>query len=412
MKDAQQMFAPMKHIYRKLYSMLFILAVLGQAGCASLHRAANPYEPIVVFSQATTLIEKNYIDKTGNKVKLDTSMQPDVSTLIAQLDSSAALYSPEDIQVQKNPSGGAIGVGVELKDGFYVVTVTLPLSPARKAGLHKEDKIIEIDGAPIADLSRSGVFRLLQGAPGTEVSVKIVTRSGDEKLLRITRAALEIPETAAGRLVEKNIGYLRIERFWPHTLADVKGVMKRLDRDGIRGLVIDLRNNWGGMMTSITGVSQLFMKRAEVIVTFGGRSDGQENEFKAWKWFPYTDFPVVVLIDGQTASGAEVIAAALRDNNRALLVGEKSAGRCDIRTAYPLRDGSQLYLRTALARTPAGALVDGQGVKPDKEVVVPKEERNELYDRMESFPELGYVDSPADVQLKAAIAVLRENNIK
>ena len=400
------MFEPMRSLHRKLHFILFIFAVLGLTGCALGRGAPGPAK---VFDQAAALIEKNYIDKSGNPVKLDTSMRPDISTLIAQTDATTILLTPEDIETLRNPSGGGIGVVLGLKNGAYEIIKPLPGSPAQKAGLRRGDKIPEINGAATGELPINKVVHLLQGAPGTEVVLKVEEKSGTRKEMTLTRAVIKIQGTAARRLGEKNIVYIRIEQFLSEAATEVRTAMKRFGENDIKGLVVDLRNNGGGLLDSITGVAELFMKQNEIIATLGGRYDGQEKELTASKWSPYPGFPIIVLIDGKTSSGAEILAAALRDNKHALLVGERSAGICDIQTAYPLKDGSQIRLRTAFALTTAGARVDGQGVTPDNVVVLSEEERENIYTRMELFPDLNYTASPADIQLQAAVALLTEN---
>lgn len=398
----------MKPYRIKLRLSLLILIILANTACVmnrdSFRRV--PPEPFEVFDETAAIIEKNYIDKSGNPVKLDTSRRPDIATLVAQTDASTTLRTPEDLETMTNPAGGAIGVALDMEDGAFEIKRSFPGSPAWKAGLRRGDKIREIDGTPTAGLPISKVIRLLQGRPGSEVVIKTADKPGKEKTITSHREVIPLQRTAAERLIGKDIGYIRIEMFWPATASDVRAAMKRMRKKNIKSLVIDLRENSGGTLDSITGVAELFLKKKERIVTLDGRFDGLKKDFQASKWFPYTDFPIDVLIDGKTSTGAEILAAALRDNKRARLVGEKTAGVGDIRTLFILGDGSQIYLRTALAYTPTGEPIDGQGVKPDKEVALSQEEKTKLYQRMESFPDLSYADDPSDVQLKAAVAIL------
>jgi carboxyl-terminal processing protease len=397
-----------QYYFKKLRIMALILVILASAGCA-MNRGVfgRTAEPSVVFDQAAALIEKHYIDKTGKNIKLDTSMRPDISTLVAQLDSSGLLLSPEDVETQTIPSSGAVGIYLGPKDGVFEVLETLRNSPARKAGLHKGDKIVEIQGTPLAGFTRARAMRLLQGTPGSLVTLKIVTRSGDEKVLSLTREIIKTLESVAERLIEKNIGYLRIERFYPDTPSHVKAAVKRLLKRDMKGLVIDVRNNSGGFLFSVNRAAELFMNRREIIVTLA-KGDDDTRVFKAGKWFPYIDFPIVVLIDNKTSSGAEIFAAALKESKHALLVGEKTQGIGGIQGVFKLKDGSQLRMRTSLAYTPQDAEIEGRGIQPDREVVFPEEQLDELYERMESLSGTHFGDSSSDVQLKTAVAMLTE----
>jgi carboxyl-terminal processing protease len=394
--------------------IMIIAMTLANSGCAAGHGlfARTPVEPGDLFDQVVTIVDKNYIDKSGNKVNLDTSMRPDVSTIIAQLDSTSVLYSPEDLSITENSSRGAIGLWGDLKDSALEIRGTYPISPARKAGLQRGDKITAINDTPVSDPSPLKMIRLLQGEPGSEVTLKIVTRSGNEKTVRLVREVLKMPQTAAEYFVEGKVGYLRIERFDSDTPKEVEEAIKRLIKNHMTGLIIDVRNNSGGLLTSVAEVSELFLDRGQVIATLNGRYDGQKKVFTAAVWSSYKDFPVVVLIDGQTSSGAEILAASLRDNKRARLIGDNTRGLCVIQAVYPLKDNSKLRIRTTLAYTPNDEPIDGRGVKPDIPISLIKEEYERLYDRMAEFPELKSVDIKTDNQLKTAVSTLIEKCAK
>lgn len=391
--------------------LLFVLIVmtLANSGCTTIRGlfARTPVEPEDVFDQVVTIVNNNYIDEFGNKVNLDTSMRPDVSTIVAQLDSASVLYSPEDHWINQNSSFGAIGVWVDLKDNALEIEGTYPISPARKASLRRGDKITQINDT-LVSASPLEMIRLLQGEPGSEVTLKIVPRTNREKTVRLVREVLKIPQTTAEYFVEGKVGYLRIERFYPDTPKEVEAAIKRLMKNHMTGLIIDLRNNSGGALTSVTEVAELFLNRGQTIATLNGRYDGQKKVFTSAVRSSYKDFPIVILIDGMTSSGAEILAASLRDNKRASLIGDTTRGVCVIQTVYPLRDGSKLRIRTTLAYTPNHEAIDGRGVKPDMPIGLTKEEYERLYDSMAEFPDLKATTTVTDAQLKMAIAVLTE----
>ncbi len=381
----------------------FSIVMLTNAGCALKHQSLQrTSDPAVIFDQAVTLIEKNYIDKNGQKIQLDTSKRPDIRSLLAQSD-SIRLIPAED--VQQDQSVGAIGLILAKKDDALLIEGTLLKSPARNAGLRKGDAIIEVNGKSVLGLELREVIQLLRGAPGTDITIKISTRLDGEKTLKLKRSTSTVFESTAGRLLKNDIGYLRIERFYQNTPGEVKLILKQLTKSHLKGLIIDVRNNEGGVLYAVTDVAELFMKRNEIIASLGGRYDGRVHELNAWIWFPFLDFPIVVMIDAKTAVGAEMFAASLRDNHHARLVGEKTAGKGEIQSVYPLRNDSFLSIRTAFILTPAGEPIHSKGVKPDAEVILSQEERDSVYDEMQSFITLDYLDKTNDMQLKAAMAL-------
>jgi carboxyl-terminal processing protease len=388
-------------------TLLTIGVVAFTSGCAFTHDLfkSTPLDPAEAFDRTSSLIESHYIDKSGNAVKLDTSMRPDVMTLLAQLDGSAEYYDLEASESLMPSRKGATGVSFKLNDDSIEIESTMLKSPARKAGLRPGEKIIEIDDISVAGRKMSNVRSMLQGPVGSEVKIKVITPPDKERTVKVTREIVKPVRLVVNKLSDNTIGYLRIEDFQADTPDVVEEAVKRFSEENAKGLILDVRNNSGGLFTAITEVAQLFLKDGEVVCTLTARKENKKI-YRAEGRGHYTDMPMAVLIDGKTASGAEILAASLGDNKRALLVGETSAGMVDIRTLFPLGGGSHLVIRTALASKPDGKRFDEHGIAPDREVILTEEERAGLYRHMETAID-GYLGNDAnDRQVKGAVGIL------
>ena len=367
----------------------------------------NDKLPLEVFDQAVSIIERNYIDVSRKSVKLDTSKRPDMTSLISQLSPRSKWISAEEAEIATHKLGGEIGAEVRSKDSSFEIFNIFANSPAQHAGLHRGDKIIEINNEPVARLSMTQVKSKLQGAPETEVVLKVVTKKKETKVMSIIRKMLRSGPPVAVHMIENKVGYMRITQFRPEVPSEADESVHRLLDENMQGLVLDLRLNSGGLLTSVIETAQLFLKQGEIICTLIGKGDDSKM-FKAQGSTHHTKFPLIVLIDSATESGAEIIAAALKENNRALLVGEKTLGSSEMLTVFPLKDGSGLVIRTAFTNTPAGERIEGRGIKPDREVILSGEEKDALYDRINSLSNANFEEISSDIQLKTALALLRD----
>ncbi len=393
-------------IYRIFIIALMATLVSSAAGCALKYsRSSSAVQPSEVFDQAVAIIEHNYVDDSGKKVTLDTSKRPDINSLISQLSPRSRWLINK---VGNHPPEGEIGARVKLNNGSFEIIRVLGNNPAQQAGLHRGDKIIEIDNEPVAGLSELQVIEKLEGDPDTEVVLKIENKNNETKVLRITRKTIKPVPYVASRMIENKLGYMRIASFGDETPSKVEEAVKRLVREDMRGLILDLRNNSGGLFDSLVKTSQLLLKPGEIICTLTPNEANEGRVYKAGGWAHYTKFPLVILVDSHTESGAEIIAAALKENKRALLVGEKTPGSGEIQTLYPLKDGSALRIRVAFAHTPTGKRIEGRGVQPDREVMMSGADMDALYDRIDSSSNVTFGETAGDIQLKTAVTLLRE----
>jgi len=214
----------------------------------------------------------------------------------------------------------------------------------------------------------------LRGKPGTEVVLTIL-RENEEKLMEVTvvRDVIKIKSIKEARMVEKGIGYVRLSEFQENTPKDLEQALAALEKEGMQGLILDLRNNPGGLLNTAVAAADGFVPKGELIVYTKGRKKDQDIEFRARGKYSHAGYPLVVLINGGSASGAEILAGAIQDHKRGILLGTKSFGKGSVQTVIPLKDGSALRLTTSKYFTPKGRMIHGEGIVPD--VVVEFEER-------------------------------------
>lgn len=383
--------------------------IISVSGCATKYpRVYPPQQPSAVFDQARTIIEENCIDTTGNGVTLDVSKRPEVGSLLTQLGPSVEWLSWKRIVEINNPFRAGTGIVVNVKDNEVRIEATIEDSPARRAGIKRDERIIKIDNESVNGLSSMMVIAGLQGAPGSAVVVTIAGAGGETRDLKITRSVLDAEPLVAEQFIEKNIGYLRIGSFNGRTPGEVKSAVKHLLREELRGLVIDLRDNDSDACSSATDTVQLFLDRGTRIGQLSGRTPERDLIFASGGWTHYLDLPLAVLINEATASGAEMFAAALRDQKRALLIGEKTAGNGEVRSAFQLKDGSFLIMRTHYIRTASGEPIEDRGILPHATIELSASEKEAVFQRIHSHMLWEQGDFSIDRQLTAAVSALRD----
>jgi carboxyl-terminal processing protease len=397
-------------LFKMLCVLLMSTATIGCSIAQSRFLRDKTAQPDIVFYQAVKIIEDKYVDASGKTVKLDTSGCPDINTLLMQLDFTAAFFTPEELAIYNNPMKAAIGIEFEMKDGAWYVRRSMKDLPAHHAGIQSGDRILEIDGGSIDGVSLNTLYFKLQGNPGSEVELKILDKDNRTKVVRIRRQIIDLGPVITDRMVGKKLGYIRINRFDYGTSAQIKSAVKDLLKLNMQGLLLDLRRNSGGLMDEIVKTAELFLKRNTIIAHLSGSDP--ELDLRTGNWTPYIDIPLTVLIDRGTNSGAEILAAALRDNKRSILIGNKTAGTGAIYAAFPLKDGSLLHLRTHYVYSPAGKAIEGHGVEPDIESVVSDAERNALYEKLNSYSDKTGNTILVDTQLDKAISYISGEMMK
>lgn len=301
-------------------------------------------------------------------------------------------------QVEKN-SGHFVGIGVEIyagDDGYIVVSSVTPGGPAEAAGILAEDKITEVDGESITGKTAADVSALVKGEEGTDVTLTIFRESTGEVLEKtVTRQDIQV-QTVSWRMMDDNIGYISITNFRENTHNQFKEALDTLEAEGMEKLVLDLRNNTGGLVKSAHEIGEELLPEGIMVYTMdkeGNREDTLCDDV-------YNDVPMVVLVNGNSASAAEILAGAIQDTGRGQLIGTTTFGKGLVQRLFTLPDGSGLNVTIQKYYTPNGTSIHGVGITPDYEVELPEE-----YAQQTNIP------AEADTQLQKAVEVLSEKNI-
>lgn len=301
-------------------------------------------------------------------------------------------------QVEKN-SGHFVGIGVEIyagDDGYIVVSSVTPGGPAEAAGILAEDKITEVDGESIIGKTAADVSALVKGEEGTDVTLTIFRESTGEVLEKtVTRQDIQV-QTVSWRMMDDNIGYISIMNFRENTYNQFKEALDTLEAEGMEKLVLDLRNNTGGLVKSAHEIGEELLPEGIMVYTMdkeGNREDTLCDDV-------YNDVPMVVLVNGNSASAAEILAGAIQDTGRGELIGTTTFGKGLVQRLFTLPDGSGLNVTIQKYYTPNGTSIHGVGITPDYEVELPEE-----YAQQTNIP------AEADTQLQKAVEVLSEKNI-
>jgi len=313
-----------------------------------------------VFSQ----VRRNYVEEVDDKTLLNAA----INGMLSELDPHSD-YLPEqnfkrlDETTEGHYSG--IGVDVRIEDQRIVVRSVIVPSPADAAGINPGDVILAVDGQPVKDRFLRDSIDALTGEPGTTVSLEIEPVDGEIRTVEITREYVTVP-TISFELLDKQYGYFRVAVFNRNSASHLEESLESIRQDGIllRGLIIDLRNNPGGVLQQAVSMADGFLEQG-LIVSTRGRNSTMQMEFSAkeGEWLP--GIPVIVLVDRGTASASEVFAGALQDHGRALIVGERTFGKGSVQSVLPLRNGAGIKLTTARYYTPSGRSIQAEGIRPD-----------------------------------------------
>ena len=366
-------------------------------------RAALPWQEASLFAEVYERIKRDYVDEVDDHALMEKAIRG----MVAALDPhSAYLDSQEFDEIRLSTMGSYPGVGIEVVASEGMVKILRPIdgSPAQRAGLRAGDQIVRIDGNDIgADLA--GAIARMRGASGSVVTLSVRREESREPLeFPLRRTQVEVHSVLAESL-EPGIGYLRITTFSDTTPQDVAQAISRLKRDnpfGIEGLLLDLRNNPGGVLEAGVAVADDFLSSG-VIVTADGRTPEARFRMDASHGDLINGAPLVVLVNGGSASASEIVAGALKDHGRALLVGRKTYGKGSVQTVLPLSRGGAVKLTTSRYFTPSGASIHGKGIVPDILEEGPGEPPAELSPDTAEGP---LTERDADVRL--ALGVLKE----
>lgn len=323
------------------------------------------YKELELFSDAVSIIRTDYVEDKKSK----DLMYGALKGMLASLDPYSQFMDPDtynEMKVETEGEFGGIGIEITIKDDLLTVITPIEDTPAYKAGLKPGDRIVKIDGGITKDLTLIEAVKKLRGKPGTDVNV-IVLRESEKKLLEftITRSIIKIESIKKAEFLEPGIGYVRLIEFQENTPRDLLDALTKLEAGNLKGLILDLRNNPGGLLDVAVDVAGKFLEEGKVVVSTKGRVENQNLEFKSKNKNNHLNYPIVVLINGGSASASEIVAGALQDYKRAILLGTKSFGKGSVQTVVPLSDGSAVRLTTSKYFTPNGRSIHGEGIMPD-----------------------------------------------
>jgi C-terminal peptidase prc len=305
-----------------------------------------------------------------------------IEGMVKALDSNSAFMPPHEfreMQEETRGSFGGIGIRIGLEDGDVVVVEPIEGTPAFNAGLKHGDRIVMIDGQPTQGLTLQEAVRRMRGPIGSAVVLGILragTSAAEE--VPIVRAKIDI-KTVEGQLLDGHIGYVKLRGFHETTLRETEKALNRLSQERIEGLILDLRNNPGGLLSQSVKVCNLFVEEGLIVVSTEGRVRNQNSRFMANGGGQYRHYPLIILINAGSASGSEIVAGALQDLQKATLIGTKSYGKGSVQTIFPLQDGSGLRLTTAHYFTPSGRSIDHIGIPPDIELTNEGQDDRQLH---------------------------------
>lgn len=325
-----------------------------------------PYEDLRTFTEIFGRIKKDYVEPVSDKKLLEYA----VKGMLSGLDPHSAYLDTEEYQELKEGTTGqfgGLGIEVMMENGFVKVVSPIDDTPAQKAGIKAGDLIIKLNDKPVKGMTLTEAVKVMRGEPGTKILLSVVREGQDAPLkISIIRDIIKV-KSVKSRILEKGYGYVRISSFQSGTadaLKDALSSLKKENGGNLKGLVLDLRNNPGGVLSAAVDVSDDFL-RSGLIVYTEGRIENSKMRFNATPDDLIDGAPMVVLINSGSASASEIVAGALQDQKRAVIMGEKSFGKGSVQTVMPTNNGTAVKLTTARYYTPSGRSIQAKGIEPD-----------------------------------------------
>jgi carboxyl-terminal processing protease len=351
--------------------ILIIFLSVGHLGWADRDSVVDsselPLDEMRNFTEVLDRIKQDYVEPIDDKALLENALHG----MLDGLDPHSAYLDVDafrDLQAGTSGEFGGLGIEVGLEDGFIKVIAPIDDTPAQRAGVQAGDLIIRLDDTPVKGLTLAEAVKMMRGKPDTKIILTIV-RAGEEKPLKITivRDIIQV-KSVKSRLLEPGFGYVRVTQFQAKTarnLSQALSDLKQQNKKGtLKGLIMDLRNNPGGVLNAAVEVSDIFLDKGTVVYT-EGRSEGSRQDFKATPGDMLDGSPMVILVNGGSASASEIVAGALQDHRRAIVMGEQTFGKGSVQTILPMANGAAVKLTTALYFTPNGRSIQAEGIQPD-----------------------------------------------
>ncbi|MCU7865801.1 MAG: S41 family peptidase, partial [Candidatus Thiodiazotropha sp. (ex Lucinoma borealis)] len=366
------MIQAVKHIFQTGFSLTLLISSLSLFAFqvqANEEVEPLPLQQLRTFADIFGRIKANYVEPVEDQVLLENAIRGMVSGLDPHSNYLDA-KDYKDLQVGTKGEFGGLGIEVGLEDGFVKVISPIDDTPAQRAGVRSGDLIVRLDETPVKGLSLNEAVALMRGKPGTTLDLTII-RKGEEKPIKISviRDIIRVASVKS-RLLDERFAYLRISQFQANTTNEMLKSLTRLksEVDGnLQGMVLDLRNNPGGVLNAAVSVSDAFLESGLIVYTEGRESDSQLR-FEAAPDDVLDGAPIVVLVNEGSASASEIVAGALQDQNRAVIMGSRTFGKGSVQTIIPITDSAAVKLTTARYYTPSGNSIQAEGIKPDIEL--------------------------------------------
>ena len=371
------------------------------------------YNDISQLMSVMQLIREKYVDV--DKVTYQKLVKNAVRGMLMGLDPFSSYMEPKfysDMVNETNGVGfGGLGIHVDIKRGKLLIIAPIHGSPAYKAGIKPNDTVLFIDGKPISGMSMDECIKLLKGEPGTEVKLTIHRASENlTKEVTVVREIIVATSVRWAHIPEDDLGYVRISLFTKLTAQDLDKALCSLKEKGITGLILDVRGNPGGLLDSAVDVCSRFIDKDELIVFVEGRTKDDRKDYNSVSCDKVSDIPIAILVNGMSASAAEILAGCLQDHNRAVLIGERTFGKGSVQSIIPLPDKSAIRLTTAKYYTPSKRVIHEHGIDPNVVVDIDARTANKLYSQSIAYPGVvmpDYSGAVRDTQLERSLEILK-----
>lgn len=385
----------------------------------------DAYNQMALFTRVVEQVRSHYVE--ADKVAYSNLVRGALQGMLQSLDPHSQFMDADMYKDMKDDTSGqfgGLGIVISLKDNILTIVAPMEDTPGFRAGLLAGDKIIEIDGVPTEGYSLQEAVKKLRGAPGSKVTLRILRSKTQEfKAVELERAIIEVASVKDVKVLDEGIGYLRLTQFSDPTAEALQKELDGLAEKNIRALVLDLRNNPGGLLSSAIDVASKFLDRNQVVVSTQGRDEKDNEIYKARGRKRYPDIPLAILVNAGSASASEIVAGALKDHKRAVLIGEKTFGKGSVQSVLSMDEGTAIRLTTAKYYTPSKEVIHERGIEPDIVVPMPPEDwralqmqrvaestgalEEEPSDEASEDAEEAVTKPVEDVQLQRAVEVLK-----
>ncbi|MEN8216264.1 MAG: S41 family peptidase [Pseudomonadota bacterium] len=361
----------MRSLFRHLPTLLIgavlgSLIAIGGSVLADRNQTAIPFEELRTFTEVFHRIKSDYVEEVDDKTLLENAIQG----MLSGLDPHSNYLTPDvfkEIQIGTTGEFGGLGIEVGMEDGFIKVIAPIDDTPAQRAGIEAGDLIIRLDETPVKGMTLTDAVKIMRGKPDTSIKLTLVRDSEDKPItVTIVRDIIKV-KSVKSHSIAPGYGYVRISHFQTHTVKDLEKAVSALKKENkgyLKGLVLDLRNNPGGVLNAAVEVSDSFLPEGLIVYT-EGRVNDASFKFRAHSRDLLNGAPMVILVNGGSASASEIVAGALQDHKRAVIMGNKTFGKGSVQTILPMNNDAALKLTTARYYTPSGRSIQAEGIEPD-----------------------------------------------